>query len=60
LEKVSKPEKWKEGLGVKGRNEPVEIINIAHIVAKIKGIEVEELAEKVWENSERLFWKDRE
>jgi len=29
---------------------------IAHVVAKIKGVSYEELAEAVWENSTRLFW----
>ena len=29
---------------------------IAHVVAKIKGVSYEVLAEAVWENSSRLFW----
>ncbi|WVN87011.1 uncharacterized protein L203_102187 [Cryptococcus depauperatus CBS 7841] len=56
VQKVSKPEKWKEGLGVKGRMEPAEIGVIAHIVAHIKEVTVESLAEQVWSNTTRLFW----
>jgi Tat protein secretion system quality control protein TatD with DNase activity len=29
---------------------------IAHVVAKIKGVPYEELAEAVWENSSDLLW----
>lgn len=30
---------------VKGRNEPVAIIHVAHVIASIKGISVEEVCE---------------
>jgi TatD DNase family protein len=33
---------------------------VAHVVARIKGISYEELANAVWENSTRLFWSDIE
>lgn len=29
---------------------------IAHIVAKVKGIALEELAQAVWDNTTRLFY----
>ena len=43
--KAVKKEKWAKGLMVKGRNEPVTIVHIAHVIARIKGISVEELVE---------------
>ncbi|KAL1408307.1 hypothetical protein Q8F55_005113 [Vanrija albida] len=51
-----KPEKFVEGKGVKGRNEPAEVITIAHIVAGIRGIPVEELATAAWDNTLRLLY----
>ena len=41
--KAVKKEKWAKGVMVKGRNEPVTIAHVAHVVAKIRGIPVEEL-----------------
>lgn len=41
--KAVKKEKWEKGLMVKGRNEPVTIIHVAHVVAKIKNVGVEDL-----------------
>jgi TatD DNase family protein len=43
--KTMKKEKWQKGVMVKGRNEPVTIMHVAHVVAKIKNISVEELSE---------------
>lgn len=74
VQKVSKADKWKEGLGVKGRMEPAEVrISdyesaiqdadcsnkigiIAHVVASVKGIPIEELAEQIWQNTIKLFY----
>ena len=56
LAKSSRPEKWKTGMGVKGRMEPCEIGVIAHIVAGIRGMEVEEVADAAWQNTMRLFY----
>ncbi|ORY34938.1 hypothetical protein BCR39DRAFT_515713 [Naematelia encephala] len=58
LEKVSKPDKFVEGKGVKGRCEPVEVITIAHVIAAIKGISIEQVAQAAWDNSTRLFWPE--
>lgn len=41
--KPVKKEKWKNGLMVKGRNEPATIVHVAYVVAKIKGLPSEEL-----------------
>lgn len=43
--KAVKKEKWQKGLMVKGRNEPVTVIHVAHVIAKIKGLTTEEVAE---------------
>lgn len=58
ISRVSKAQQWKEGRGVKGRMEPAEVRVIAHIVAAVRGIPLEELARAVWDNSLRLFWPD--
>lgn len=50
-----KKERWVEGKMVKGRNEPCTIGRVAWAVAKIKGLEVEELTEAAWENTVRMF-----
>ena len=45
LPKAVKKEKWERGCMVKGRNEPVAIANVAHVIAKVKGISVKEVCE---------------
>lgn len=45
LPKAVKKEKWQKGLMVKGRNEPVAIVQVAHVIASVKGISVEEVCE---------------
>lgn len=41
--KAVKKEKWSKEFMVKGRNEPATIVKVAYVIAKIKGIEVEEV-----------------
>lgn len=53
--KAVKKEKWQKGLMVKGRNEPATIVQVAHVIAKVKGISVEEVCEAAWRNSTRMF-----
>ncbi|KAL2013857.1 hypothetical protein VTN00DRAFT_1382 [Thermoascus crustaceus] len=55
LPKAVKKEKWQQGYMVKGRNEPAAIIHVAHVIAKVKGISVEEVCEAAWNNSIRMF-----
>ena len=43
--KAVKKEKWQKGSMIKGRNEPVTIAHVAHVISKIKGISVEEVCE---------------
>ncbi|KAJ6015194.1 Deoxyribonuclease Tat-D [Penicillium herquei] len=55
LPKSVKKEKWQKGLMVKGRNEPVAIARVAHVIAAVKGISVEEVCEAAWNNSTKMF-----
>ncbi|KAI9697054.1 MAG: hypothetical protein M1836_005015 [Candelina mexicana] len=45
LPKAVKKEKWVEGCMVKGRNEPCAIGRVTHVVARVKGVGVEEVCE---------------
>lgn len=45
LPKAVKKEKWQKGCMVKGRNEPAAIIHVAHVIASVKGISVEDVCE---------------
>jgi len=45
LPKSVRKEKWQKGLLVKGRNEPVTIVHVAHVLAKIKEVSVEVICE---------------
>lgn len=55
MPKAVKKEKWQTGLMVKGRNEPVTIAQVAHVVGKVKGIPTEEICQATWNNSVRMF-----
>ncbi|KAK6819783.1 hypothetical protein RU639_007190 [Aspergillus parasiticus] len=55
LPKAVKKEKWQKGCMVKGRNEPIAIAHVAHVIAMVKGITVEEVCEAAWNNSVRMF-----
>lgn len=55
LPKSVKKEKWERGMMVKGRNEPVGIVQVAYAVAGIKSLPVEEVCEAAWKNSVRMF-----
>ncbi|KIV90687.1 hypothetical protein, variant [Exophiala mesophila] len=55
LPKAVKKEKWQKGLMVKGRNEPVAIVNVAHVIAKVKGVPVEVVCEAAWTNTIKMF-----
>jgi TatD DNase family protein len=55
LPKAVKKEKWLKGLMVKGRNESATIVQVANVIAKVKGITVEEVCEAAWKNSTEMF-----
>lgn len=40
---------------VKGRNEPCTISHVAHVVAKLKGLTIEEVCEATWKNVVDVF-----
>ena len=48
--------KWREGAVVKGRNEPHTIRQVLEIVAAVKEEDPQELAEKIYENTEKVFF----
>ena len=53
--KAVKKEKWQKGLMVKWRNEPATIPLVAHVIAKVKDISIEEVCEAAWRNSTKMF-----
>ncbi|KAF2142376.1 uncharacterized protein K452DRAFT_286799 [Aplosporella prunicola CBS 121167] len=53
--KAVKKERWAKGLMVKGRNEPATIPLVAHVIARIKDIPVEDVVEAAWKNSIGMF-----
>jgi len=55
IPKAVKKEKWQKGLMVKGRNEPATIPLVAHVIAKVKGITIEEVCDAAWKNSITMF-----
>ncbi|KAI9714417.1 MAG: hypothetical protein M1820_000378 [Bogoriella megaspora] len=55
LPKAVKKEKWSQEFMVKGRNEPCAISQVAWAIAKIKGVEVEQVCEAAWNNSISMF-----
>ncbi|KAI9885403.1 MAG: hypothetical protein M1823_002787 [Watsoniomyces obsoletus] len=55
LPKAVKKEKFEKGLMVKGRNESVSIARVAHVVAKVKNLPIEEVCEAAWSNSIKMF-----
>ncbi len=50
-----KADKFEKGVMVKSRNEPCNIIQVAEVVAKVKGVPVEELTEAAYKNTLKLF-----
>lgn len=48
MPKAVKKEKWQQGLMEKGRNEPVTIAQVAHVIAKVKDVPTEEVCKAAW------------
>lgn len=55
LPQSKKKDKFEMGLMVKGRNESCTMERVAFVVAGLKGITVEEVAEAAWRNSVKMF-----
>lgn len=68
---VKKPDKWEEGkglcchhpsmpddrcIGVKGRNEPATLIQVAEVIASVKNVDVSVVAQHSYENTMRVFF----
>ncbi len=53
---VNKPEKWEEGKGVKGRNEPCAIVQVLEAICGYRGLDLAETAEQVYLNTARVFF----
>lgn len=54
---VAKPNKFIEGQGVKDRNEPCRIRQVAEVIAGVHGVSVAHLARICYDNSRRLFFR---
>ncbi|KAI5210506.1 Mg-dependent DNase [Aureobasidium subglaciale] len=52
-----KKDKFQMGLMVKERNESCAMSHVAFIVAGLKGISLQEVADAAMENSETMFWR---
>ena len=51
-----KKEKWEAGCLVKDRNEPCTIVAVVEVLAHIRGMDQNELADAIYQNSRRLFF----
>lgn len=50
--------KFELGKMVKGRNEPCQMVQVAEVIAGVKGIDVQEVADQCYQNSLELYgWK---
>ena len=55
---VNKPEKWVDGKGVKGRNEPQQIVLVLEAICGVKGIGLEEAAAAIYTNTAKVFFPE--
>ena len=55
---TKKAEKFEDGFMVKDRNEPCAMVHVLEIVAAVRNTDPTDLAEKVFKNSERLFFQN--
>ncbi|KAK1584833.1 TatD family hydrolase [Colletotrichum navitas] len=55
LPQSKKKDKFEMGLMVKGRNESCTMERVAYVVAGLKGLSVEEVADAAWKNSVNMF-----
>ncbi|XP_063968635.1 deoxyribonuclease TATDN1-like isoform X1 [Lytechinus pictus] len=53
---TKKKEKWEKDNCVKGRNEPCHIIQVLEVMAASRGEDINELADIMFENTEKMFF----
>lgn len=53
--KATKKDKFQKGLMIKGRNEPATIPLVAHVIAGVKEVTVQQVCEAAWRNSIQMF-----
>ncbi|VVD04826.1 unnamed protein product [Leptidea sinapis] len=51
-----KKEKFTPGSQVKGRNEPVNIVQVLEVLAAIRNEDIDQLSEAIYENTNKLFF----
>jgi|GWRWMinimDraft_5_1066013.scaffolds.fasta_scaffold06606_2 TatD DNase family protein len=47
--------KWEEGFCVKSRTEPCHIVQVAEVIARVKGCSVEDVADACYSNSLKFY-----
>jgi TatD DNase family protein len=52
---TTKKEKFSLGTLVKDRNEPCALVQVLEVLAAVRGVEQEELAQQIWTNTLKLF-----
>jgi TatD DNase family protein len=50
-----KKEKWEAGFGVKARSEPRNIVQVLEVIAAVKKMDEDFVAEQIFTNSFQLF-----
>lgn len=52
-----KKEKWEKGFMVKSRNEPATIIQVLEVLAAARNEDITDLANTIYENTEKMFFR---
>ena len=53
---TKKKEKFVSGCRVKGRNEPCTLPQVLHVIAKLKDMDAEQVAQQVYSNTCKVFF----
>jgi TatD DNase family protein len=52
---AKQPERFQEGMAVKGRNEPCATGGVAWVIAQLKGVPLQEVVDSAFQNTVRVF-----